>query len=167
MYVSTTSKGILKASDKLLKHLRKIVNCVGMGVQASDPKSLKLFNRSWDNEDQMKRAYDRMISFGYRVNLQAIVGLPVENPVDDAIETVKCIQRIAKGSIPSIYPLMVYPGTEMERHCKESNKRLYEKCNGDTNSGIPNIKFSDMETKQLQNICKLATLFVKYNIDEN
>jgi hypothetical protein len=46
MYVSTTSKGILNASNDILKKLKKIVNCVGMGVQASRPDSLKLFNRS-------------------------------------------------------------------------------------------------------------------------
>lgn len=46
MYVSTTSKGVLKASDHLLKQLRKLVNCVGMGVQAIRPESLRLFNRA-------------------------------------------------------------------------------------------------------------------------
>jgi radical SAM superfamily enzyme YgiQ (UPF0313 family) len=167
MYVSTTSKGILNASNDILKKLKKIVNCVGMGVQASRPDSLKLFNRSWDNESQMKAAYDRLVSFGYKVNLQAIVGLPVADPVNDAIETIKCIQRIAPCSICSIYPLMVYPGTKIDKYIKSNGKLLYEKCDGDTNSGIPNIKFNEIETKQLKNICKLATLFVKYNIDEN
>jgi radical SAM superfamily enzyme YgiQ (UPF0313 family) len=163
MYVSTTSKGVLKASDHLLKELRKIVNCVGMGVQAIRPESLKLFNRAWDNENQMKAAYDRLTSFGYRVNLQAIVGLPVQDPVEDAIDTVKCIQRVAPGSICSIYPLMVYPGTRIEKNSKEN---LYEKCDGDTNSGIPNIKFDEITTKRLKNICKLSTFFVKYDISE-
>jgi hypothetical protein len=37
---------------------------------------------------------------------------------------------------------------------------------GDTNTGIPAISFSPKETIQLRNICKLATFFVKYSIDE-
>lgn len=114
----------------------------------------------------MKAAYNRLISFGYTVNLQAIVGLPVKDPVEDAMETVKCIQRVAPNSICSIYPLMVYPGTKIEQHCKDSGEGLYENCDGDTNSGVPNIKFDDLTTKRLKNICKLSTFFVKYNIDQ-
>jgi hypothetical protein len=37
---------------------------------------------------------------------------------------------------------------------------------GDTNTGIPSIEFSKGATKRLRNICKLATLFVKYVVDE-
>jgi hypothetical protein len=166
MYVSTASKSVLKASDGLLRQLRSIVNCVGMGVQAIRPGSLRLFNRHWDNEPQMKAAYDRLISFGYRVNLQAIVGLPVDDPVGDAIDTIKCIQRVGPGSICSIYPLMVYPGTKIDKECIKRGLKLNNECNGDTNSGIPNIMFDSVTTNRLRNICKLATMFVKYGVDE-
>jgi hypothetical protein len=100
------------------------------------------------------------------VNLQAIVGLPVEDPVEDALETVKGLQRIGPGSICSVYPLQIYPGTVMERYCADNNLALSELSVGDTNTGIPGIAFGDDETKKMRNICKLATFFVKYNIDE-
>jgi radical SAM superfamily enzyme YgiQ (UPF0313 family) len=166
MYVSTTSFNALKISDEVLIKLRKIVNCIGMGVQAIRPESLKLFNRAWDNETKMKAAYERLKSFGYAVNLQCIVGLPVDEPVEDALETIKGLQRIGPGSICSCYPLMIYPGTEIEKICREKGFSMNPASNGDTNSGIPDIAFSPQVAKQLKNICKLATLFVKYNLSE-
>lgn len=166
MYVSTTSHNALRATDNVLVKLRRIVNCVGVGIQAVRPESLRLFNRSWDSEAKMKAAYDRLRSFGYAVNLQCIVGLPVDDPVEDALETIKGLQRIGSGSICSCYPLMIYPGTAMERLCKERGFLKNSQCNGDTNSGITGIAFSEKTVKQLRNICKLATLFVKYNVSE-
>jgi len=149
-----------------LSSLKRIVNVVGMGIQAIRPESLKLFNRAWDNEERMKRAYDRLRSFGYAVNLQCIVGLPVDDPVEDAMDTIKGMQRIGPGSICSCYPLMIYPGTAMEKYCRERNIKLNDECVGDTNTAIPNVLFSPEVTKRLRDICKLGTLFVKYNVDE-
>jgi radical SAM superfamily enzyme YgiQ (UPF0313 family) len=166
MYVSTTSHGANSTSDKVLESLKRCVNVVGMGIQAIRPESLRLFNRQWDNEAKMKAAYDRLTSYGYRVNLQAIVGLPVENPVEDALDTVMAMQRIGPGSIASVYPLMVYPGTEMQRYCQKNQIGLNVDCTGDTNSAIGSIYFDKDVWKKLRNICKLATLFVKYNISE-
>jgi radical SAM superfamily enzyme YgiQ (UPF0313 family) len=167
MYVSTTSANVLRASDETLRALRPIVNCVGMGIQAIRPESLRLMNRQWDSESQMKAAYDRLRSFGYAVNLQAIVGLPVSDPVEDALETVKGMQRIGPGSVCSCYPLMIYPNTAMERYVQKVGLSLNERCTGDTNSGIPHIAFPARTTKQLRNVCKLATLFVKYGVEEH
>jgi len=166
MYVSTTSHYALKVSDNVLASLRRIVNCIGLGIQAIRPESLKLFNRSWDNEVKMKAAYDRLKSFGYAVNLQCIVGLPVDDPVEDALETIKGLQRIGGGSVCSCYPLMIYPGTAMEKLCEEKGFLKNAACNGDTNSGNTGLAFPGKTIKQIRNICKLATLFVKYNISE-
>jgi hypothetical protein len=167
MYISTTSKFALKVSGKVLASLRPIVNVIGMGVQAIRPSSLKLFNRSWDNENQMKQAYDRLCSFGFHVNLQSIVGLPVDDPVEDALDTIKGMQRIGPGSVCSCYPLMIYPGTAMGKYCRQHGLKLNNACVGDTNTAIPHILFPADTVKQLRNICKLGTLFVKYNIDEH
>jgi radical SAM superfamily enzyme YgiQ (UPF0313 family) len=166
MYVSTTSSLALKASHKVLKALRPFVNVIGMGIQAIRPESLRLFNRAWDNEKQMKDAYYRLTCFGYRVNLQAIVGLPVADPIDDALETIMAMQRIGPGSICSVYPLQIYPGTKMEKYCRENDIKLNPDCKGDTNNAVCAIDFPPEVQKQLKNICKLGTLFVKYNVGE-
>lgn len=166
MYVSTTSHGANTISDKILRSLKRCVNVVGMGIQVIRLDSLKLFNRQWDNEKKMKEAYDRLVSFGYRVNLQAIVGLPIDDPVEDAIETILGLQRIGQGSICSVYPLMVYPGTALQKYCQQNQIGLNADCDGDTNSAIGSIYFDKDVWRKLRNICKLATLFVKYNISE-
>jgi len=162
MYVSATSHNILKASDEVLKSLRRCVNVVGMGVQAIRTSTLKLCGRAWDCEAKMKRAYDRLISFGYRVNLQGIVGFPISDPLEDAIETVMGLSRIGPGSVCSLYPLMVYPGTAMEKLCEDFPKN--KESVGDTNTGVCDLKFA--EQKQLKNLCKLATFIVKHQIPE-
>lgn len=166
MYVSATSTSVLKASDNMLRSMKDIVNVVGIGVQASRKESLKLFNRQWDNETKMKAAYDRLKSFGFNVNLQCIVGLPVEDPVEEALDTIKMLQRIGAGSIVSCYPLQIYPTTQLEKYCIGSDIKINRQCNGDTNTGVTGIAFTVEVEKVIKNICKLATLFVKFNIDE-
>lgn len=166
MYVSTTSVSVLKASDEILKKLRNIVNCVGLGVQAIRSESLKLFNRQWDNEEQIKKAYDRLVSFGYLVNLQAIVGLPISDPVEDALETLEGMKRIGKGSIISLYPLQIYPHTHVEQTAKERGFQINDSCSGDTNTGIGGISFPKEIENRLRNICKFGTLYVKGELDE-
>jgi len=166
MYISTTSHYALKVSDNLLTTLRRVVNCIGLGVQAIRYHFLQLFNRSWDNEAKMKAAYDRLKSFGYAINLQCIIGLPFDEPIEDAIDTIKGMQRIGSGGIISCYPLQIYPGTAIEKYCIDKGFTLNNACTGDTNTGIPGIAFPPEIIKQIRNICKLATLFVKYGIDE-
>ena len=166
MYVSTTSISALKAPPDLLKQMRGVVNCIGLGVQAARPSSLELLGRKWDNMEQVKAAYDYLTSFGFRVNLQGIVGLPTIDPVEDALDTVEAIRKIGPGSVCSIYPLQIYPNTKMEKYCKDNLWTLNPACTGDTNSGLPAIDFGEQDNNRIRNICKLATMMVKYNIGQ-
>lgn len=166
MYVSTSSLNALKAKEELLREMSSCVNCIGMGVQAIRPKSLKILNRGWDNYDQIKAAYDRLTKYGFRVNLQAIVGLPVGNPIEDAIETILALRTIAPGSIISCYPLQIYNNTPIKEYC-ESLCLSVNPLAGDTNTGEAGILFNYGIRKKLKNICKLATFAVKYNWDED
>lgn len=167
MYVSTTSVSALKVSDTTLKHLRRTCNCIGMGVQAIRPESLRLLGRAWDNEEQLKKAYDRLTSFGFRVNLQCIVGLPVNDPVEDALDTIDGLNRIGTGSIISCYPLQIYHGTALKQYVNDNGFKLNPKCIGDTNTGLPAIDFGEQTNNRIRNICKLATLAVKYGIERH
>jgi radical SAM superfamily enzyme YgiQ (UPF0313 family) len=166
MYVSTTSVSSLKVSDKTLENLKKIVNCVGLGVQAIRPESLRMFNRQWDNEEKLKKAYDRLTSFGYRVNLQAIVGLPVQDPVEDALDTLDALKRIGPGSIISLYPLQIYPHTHIKEIAESRGFKVNENCSGDTNTGVGGLLFPEETEKRLKNICKFGTLYVKGEMDK-
>jgi radical SAM superfamily enzyme YgiQ (UPF0313 family) len=164
MYVSTTSISALKASPDLLMLMRNSVNVIGLGVQAINPESLKLLGRGWDNEEQIRTAYDYLTSFGFKVNLQCIIGLPVPDPIGDALNTIEGMKRIGAGSIVSCYPLQIYPDTALEQYLKDKGYLLNPECAGDTNSGLPAIDFGDTDNNRIRNICKLATMVVKYNI---
>lgn len=50
--------------------------------------------------------------------------------------------------------------------CRDHNLALNNLASGDTNTGIRGIAFTDDVAKQLRNMCKLTTFFVKYHIDE-
>jgi len=164
MYVSTVSISALKASPELLQLMRDVVNVVGLGVQAINPESLKLLGREWDNEMQVKAAYDYLTSFGFKVNLQCIIGLPVQDPVADALETIEGMKRIGAGSVASCYPLQIYPNTGLDQYLKDNICPRNAECNGDTNSGLSAIDFGHVVNNRIRNICKLATMVVKYNI---
>lgn len=165
MYVSSTSIQILKVKPEIMQLMRKSVNCIGMGVQAARADSLKLLNRQWDNRDQLKRAYAYMQSFGYRVNIQGIVGLPVEDTLGDALDTIDCMRDIGPGSVASVYPLQIYPGTAMDKIIKDKGMKYLPTCTGDTSSALPAIDFGEQTNKRLRNICKLATMVILFNID--
>jgi radical SAM superfamily enzyme YgiQ (UPF0313 family) len=166
LYVSTTSRSALRIPDATLRALQGIVRCVGMGVQAVRPESLALLGRPWDDEARMKAAYDRLASFGFAVNLQGIVGLPVDDPVEDALATVRGLQRIGPGSVVSLYPLQIYPGTALEALCDARGLERNPAATGDTNTGVPALRFTPTVERRIRNICKLATLFVKHGVEE-
>ena len=166
IYISTTSKNILSVNWDILSLLGSFVNCVGLGVQAIREESLKLLGRPWDNEQQMMDAYKVLRDNFLSVNLQAIIGLPIPDPVEDAIETILGLQRIGAGSICSVYPLQVYEGTKMYDYCKENGYEL-NVSSGNTNTGDTGILFEPKVMKRIKNLCKLATMFVKYNISED
>ena len=75
--------------------------------------------------------------------------------------------RPAEGEANFISAIrLILAGTDMAAYCLKMGFRLNSSCRGDTNSGIPGITFPPETTLRIRNICKLATLFVKYNISE-
>jgi len=113
---------------------------------------------------QIKEAYDYLTSFGFKVNLQGIIGLPLQDPVSDALETIEGMKRIGAGSVASCYPLQIYPNTTLEKYLQDQKFTLNPECLGDTNSGLPAIDFGHLVNNRIRNLCKLATMVIKYNI---
>ncbi|EKD41150.1 MAG: Radical SAM protein [uncultured bacterium] len=167
VYANVTPKTVTHVSDSHLKNFSELVHYVTMGVQAARPSSLKLFNRQFQKEEQIKEAYNRLKAFGIRVKMELIIGLPVEDPIGDAIDTIKCAQRIGAGDFGVAFPLMLYPGTALHKWCKDNNIPMNEECRFEWYSGVGSIKFEDPQIeKQIHNLSKLASMFIKYNIDE-
>jgi radical SAM superfamily enzyme YgiQ (UPF0313 family) len=165
-YANVTPLTVVKVSDNSLKILAGLVNSVQMGVQTARYESLKLFNRLAQNEEIVKAAYDRLTSFGIPVKMEFILGLPVKDPVGDAIASIKLAQKVGAGTFISAFPLMIYPGTDLNIWCKENNIEFNDECTSEWHTGIGSIKFDPITTKRIINLTKMATMFVKYNINE-
>jgi len=167
VYANVTPKTVTHVSDSHMRDFAELVHFVTMGVQTARASSLKLFNRGFQDEAQIKKAYDRLKAFGIRVKMELIIGLPVEDPVGDAIDTIKCAQRIGPGDFGAAFPLMLYPGTALYKWCKENNVERNDECRFEWYSGVGSVKFEDpVVEKRIHNLTKLTPLFIKYNIEE-
>jgi len=166
MYANVTPQTVVNASDKTLNILATLVNSVQMGVQTARLDSLKLFNRSFQKETQVKKAYERLCSFGIKVKLEVIIGLPVQDPLGDALDTIKLCLRVAPGGFITCFPLMLYPGTALYRKCISEGIPLNDDCEYEWHSGEGSVKFDPETSRRIKNLTKMATFFVKYNIDE-
>lgn len=97
IYGFVTPPTVTRVSDKTMEVLASLVDTVALGVQAARPESLKLFNRQFQKEEQVKRAFDRLHTFGIPAKVEVIIGLPVADPVQDAIESILFAQRVGGG----------------------------------------------------------------------
>lgn len=163
---NVTPQTVLKVSDKALETLALFSSFCYMGFQTCRKESLKLFNRSFQNEKQVKNAFDRLKEFNIKVILQLIVGLPVKDPVEDALETICAAQRIANGSLVACYPLMLFPGTDLYDYCVERNVEIESNCSMEYYTGMGSVKFDNITQKRIRNIVKMAIMFVQHNISE-
>lgn len=166
IFGNVTPMTVVKVADKTLDTLAELVDVVQMGVQAERYETLKLFNRQFQNEKQVANAVERLRVYGIPVKLELIVGAPVEDPVGDAIDTIKLAQRVGAGTFVAAFPLMLYPGTALYKWCVDNNIPMRDDCTYDWYSGIGSILFDDDTQRKITNITKLASFFVKYNVDE-
>jgi hypothetical protein len=105
-------------------------------------------------------------NYGIPVKLELIVGAPVEDPVGDAIDTIKLAQRVGAGTFVVAFPLMLYPGTALYKWCLENNVPMRDDCTYEFYGGTGSILFDPDTQRKITNISKLAAFFVKYNVDE-
>ena len=167
IFGNVTPNTVVKVSDKTMETLAELVAVVQMGVQAARHETLKLFNRQFQDEAQVATAVERLASHGIPVKLELIVGAPVEDPVGDAIDTIRLAQRVAvPGTFVVAFPLMLYPGTALHKWCLKNKVPIRDDCSYDFYSGMGSVRFAPDIQKKLTNIAKLAAFFVKYKVDE-
>jgi hypothetical protein len=163
---NVTPKTVVKVAAKTLDTMAGLVALTQMGVQAARRDTLKLFNRQFQDEEQVANAVKRLRKRGIPVKLELIVGAPVDDPVGDAIETIKLAQRVGAGMFVAAFPLMLYPGTALQKWCLENNIAIRDDCTYECYGGVGSIRFDHEIQKKITNISKLAAFFVKYNVEE-
>ncbi len=166
MVGNATPNTVVRVSDETLDTMKGLVTTVQMGVQAARKDTLRLYNRQFQNEDQVAEAVRRLTSRGIPVKLELIVGAPVDDPVGDAIDSIKLAQRVGAGTFVVAFPLMLYPGTELQQWCSENGVETREDCSFECYEGVGSVRFEPEVQRKLRNISKLASFFVKFNVDE-
>jgi radical SAM superfamily enzyme YgiQ (UPF0313 family) len=176
MYANVTPQTVVRATDESLRILAELADTVQMGVQTTGGDSSKLFNRHFQDEDQVTEACKVLTKYGVRVKLEVIIGLPnidnlVPDPITDAIKTIQMCQRISR-SVPknmtwtSCFPLMLYPGTQLWKKSMKAGVPLNDACEFEWHSGEGSVKFDSVTQNRIKNMTKLATMFIKYNMSE-
>jgi len=163
---NVTPNTVVKVSSHTLDTMAELVTVAQMGVQAARKETLKLFNRQFQDEEQVANAVKRLRKREIPVKLELIVGAPVDDPVGDAIETIKLAQRVGAGMFVAAFPLMLYPGTALQKWCLENNIAIRDDCTYECYGGVGSIRFNPEIQKKITNISKMAAFFVKYNVDE-
>jgi radical SAM superfamily enzyme YgiQ (UPF0313 family) len=176
VYANVTPNTVVKATDEALAILADLCDTVQMGVQTTGGDSSKLFNRHFQDEKQVTEACKILTSYGLKVKLEVIIGLPnidglVPDTVTDAIKTIQMCQRISREAPPdttwtSCFPLMLYPGTALWEKAKKAGIPLSEACEFEWHSGEGSIKFDPLTMKRIKNMTKMATMFIKYDMSE-
>ena len=176
MYANVTPNTVVKATDAALATLAELAGTLTMGVQTTGGDSSRLFNRHFQDEKQVIEAVKIMAKFGVKVKLEVIIGLPniddlCPDPVTDAIKTIQMCQRIAREVPPemtwtSCFPLMLYPGTELHKKAMRAKIPLSEACEFEWHSGEGSVKFDPLTMRRIRNMTKLATMFIKYDMNE-
>lgn len=175
MYANVTPQTVIKAEESALGSLSSIVNTVQMGIETFDEGSKKLFNRRFQSEKQVIEACTRLVNQGLKVKFECIIGLPnidnlVPDPLEDAFHTIQVCKRIAKifpGKIKAQYNnLILFPGTQLTHLCEIRNISRRAAWKSSLYESRGSIIFDEITEKRIRNIVKMATMFIKYQIDD-
>jgi hypothetical protein len=90
----------------------------------------------------------------------------VNDAAGEAKETIKLAQRVAAGTFAAAFPLMLYPGSALHKWCMENSVPMRDDCSYECYGGEGSVLFDPDTRKKITNISKMASLFVKYNVDE-
>jgi hypothetical protein len=111
----------LQYDDDLLRLIKKSgCSVITFGVESGSDRMLKLINKDIVME-QVYRANQRALSFGFKINYHFMVGFPEETK-EDVIETIKAIRILTENKRVNIYGPSIYtpyPMTPLFDRCCE------------------------------------------------
>lgn len=89
---------------------------LNIALESANPETQKFLRRGFVTNDQIKLACDACKELGIKVRLQNMIGLPVDNPLEDALETLKMNQDIdPTDSWAAIF--QPFPRTDLWQFC--------------------------------------------------
>jgi len=162
-YISPFS--LSKASNSLMKIVASLFPFVNMGVQSLNKETLKLFNRSFQTEDMIRKALGRLRDFGIRARLELIFGAPVDDPVEDAIYSLERMQEIAPDFYCAAYALLIFPGTALYNKFQNEGIRFSDPKSPFIHSGYTSVLYDKTTREKIRKLTKLSNMFVSHKID--
>jgi len=133
---------------------------LNIALESANPNTQKLLRRGRITNDDVFRACKDCEQLGIKVRLQNMIGLPVENPLEDALETLQYNQTInPTDSWASIF--QPFPKTELWLDC--INKGLITK---DTQASTfySNTQLKIKDADKINRLHKWWFFAVKYQI---
>lgn len=89
---------------------------LNIALESANPETQKFLRRGFITNEQIKLACEACKELGIKVRLQNMIGLPVDNPLEDALETLKMNQEIdPTDSWASIF--QPFPRTDLWQFC--------------------------------------------------
>jgi len=163
-YVSPFS--INRASDSLMRIASSIFPFINMGVQSFDRKTLELYKRAFQTEEIIKKAVNKLREFGIRGTLELIIGAPCDDPIEEALFSYQKMQEIAPDFYCNAYPLLVFPGTDLQKYLLEKNIPFNDLTSGSRiHEGFTSIKFDSDTMEKIRTLSKFSNFFVSHKVD--
>lgn len=135
-------------------------NFLNMALESANRDTQKLIRREWNSNEKVQDGIENCKKVGIKTRLQNMIGLPVDDPLQDAFDTLIFNQKV-QPTDSWVSMFQPYRGTQLWEYCK--NKNL---INPNSNGGtfyegsvlnIPNVE-------QINSLYKWWPYLVKYNI---
>lgn len=163
-YVSPFS--INRASDSLMRLVSTIFPFINMGVQSFDRRTLEIYKRAFQTEEIIRKAVGKLRQFGIRGTLELIIGAPCEDPIEEALNSYQKMQEIAPDFYCNAYPLIVFPGTDLQRYLLKNNIPFNDPATGSRiHEGFTSIIFEESIMEKIRILSKFSNFFVSHKVN--
>ncbi len=107
--------------QKMIEMMAKAkCSMLNIGLESANTETQKLLRRGPVTNEQVYQATRWCEDAGIKVRLQVMIGLPVENPLEDAMETYEFALKCGATDVsPTIYTPL--PGTSLWGYCVEKS----------------------------------------------
>lgn len=152
--------------EDIIKALKEAgLDSVNCAIECGDEEVSKNILKRGQSNEQVLRAFRVFNKYGIKTIAQNIIGLPVEDTVENAFRTIKfnIENSVTHANFSLLLPL---PKTPMEQYCKEHGY-LYESNNRHNLSPSAftksMLRFRTREDKcKVENLHKFASIVVRY-----
>lgn len=138
---------------------------MNVALESSNPATQRLLRRGSVTNGQIAQACEWFAKYGVKVRLQNMVGLPVDDPLGDALETLEFNQGlpITDSSVAIFQP---FPKTDAWKRCLETGLIDEEtECKKFTDDTV--LDFPEPTRGRINRLAKWWYLAHKWNLDRS